>query len=261
MYNIAYIAKSALADLDAVDNREYQRMVKYAIDGFRKLRLAGLMPQTNKTIRVDISDNNTTWLPDDYVDFIKIGINCNGKILNLDYNEKLFGNLNPNSTNNDCNCTSLANMQDYLCGCEGDAPDGWWAWWYSYPTWLDGAFYGGYYGYGSAVYRGGYKIDLRQRIIFFDSWIKATEVILEYESNGIEGDSTIIPESAIPVLLAWVHYKKNQHNPNLGTRLSLQPYYQEYIQELKAFRARQLSMTAHDWRQMYLETFSQSPKR
>ena len=94
MYNISYIAKSVLADIDAVDNREYQRIVKFAIDGYRKLRLSGLMGQTNKTIKLQINTNNVAYLPDDYVDFIKIGINCNGNLLNLDYNEKILGTIN-----------------------------------------------------------------------------------------------------------------------------------------------------------------------
>ena len=258
MYNISYIAKSVLADIDSVDNREYQRIVKFAIDGYRKLRLSGLMGQTNKTIKLQINTNNVAYLPDDYVDFIKIGINCNGNLLNLDYNEKILGQINENEA--DCEYSSLSEMQDVLCGCK-NKPNGCSTWWYSYPTWLDGQFYGGYYGYGSSVYRGGYKIDLNQRIIAFDSWVKSHEVILEYESNGIEGDSTIIPESAIPVLTAYVHYKKNMHNPNLQTRLAIQPYYQEYIQELKGFRARTAAMTAHDWKQIYLDTFRQSVKR
>ena len=67
MYNISYIAKSVLADIDAVDNREYQRIVKFAIDGYRKLRLSGLMGQTNKTIKLQINTNNVAYLPDDYV--------------------------------------------------------------------------------------------------------------------------------------------------------------------------------------------------
>ena len=50
MYNISYIAKSVLADIDSVDNREYQRIVKFAIDGYRKLRLSGLMGKQIKQL-------------------------------------------------------------------------------------------------------------------------------------------------------------------------------------------------------------------
>jgi primosomal replication protein N len=263
MKNIGYIAKSCLADLGAESMENYRRFVKYAIDEYRELRLSGLIEGVNKTVLLDISENNIAYLPDDYVDFIKVGVNCNGVFLNLSYNDKLLGQINTNSA--DCACPSQQEQQDTLCGCGGNLAMaegyGWGAWWYSYPTWLDGTFYAGYYGYGGNVYRGGFKIDFAQRIIAFDSWVKSQQVIMEYQSDGMEGDSTLVPESAIPVLIAGVHYRAQKHNPNQRTRLALQPFFNDRMQALKSFRARAAAQTAYDWKQMYLETFSQAPKR
>ena len=263
MKNIGYIAKSCLADIGAEDMSLYRKFVKYAIDEYRQLRLSGLLPISNTTTILEINENNIAYLPDDYIDFIKVGVNCNGVFMNLSYNERILGNINLNSAG--CDCPSQQAQQEMLCGCNGNLDNasgfGWGLWWYSYPTWLDGTFYGGFYGYGGNVYRGGFKIDLKQRVIAFDSWIRSQQVIMEYQSDGLEGDSTLVPESAIPVLQAAVHYRAQKHNPNLSTRLSLQPYYQDYTQALKGFRARSAAMTAFDWKQTYLATFSQSPKR
>lgn len=263
MKNIGYIAKSCLADIGAEDMASYRRFVKYAIDEYRELRLSGLMPISNITTILEINENNIAYLPDDYIDFIKVGVNCNGVFLNLSYNEKLLGNINGNDAG--CECPTQQQQQELLCGCGGNAENaanyGWGLWWYSYPTWLDGTFYGGYYGYGGNVYRGGFKIDLKQRIIMFDSWIRGDSVVMQYQSDGLEGDSTLVPESAIPTMIAAVHYRAQKHNSQLSTRLALQPFRDDYIQAKKGFRARSAAQTAYDWKQMYLETFSQAPKR
>lgn len=53
------------------------------------------------------------------------------------------------------------------------------------------------YGRGEGGYRAGYKIDFENRQIVFDQYLKATEIILEYKTQGIDDKgNAIVPKDA-----------------------------------------------------------------
>lgn len=258
VYTLDYCVRTALADRGESDLDKYQQFFNFAIASYRRLNLAGLLP-TVKSVMLEVDPNtHTAELPDDYVSFIKIGFCKNGHVVNLDYDEDLCTQaqlgLNPND---DCDSCAV-NIESDLNAIASDCTDGLGAWWY-FPYYFNDAWYGGLYGYGSARYRGGYKIVGNQ--ICFASNVTAERVLMEYKSNGIDGANTIIPEGAIDVIVSHIHLKAVTFDKNRNTRLDIVPYQQNYNMAVRAFRARHCALSAHDWKLAYLSSFSQSVKR
>lgn len=265
-YDLSYCVNMALADMGETNTSKKQQLLNFAIAGFRRLNLAGMMP-TTKTVLLDIDPNtNTAILPDDYVEYLKVGlcVGCEGKgiggFVNLTYNPNICSNIQGGFVNDGCECDQeslITTMDNVACGCTGDLPASWWY----YPYYYNGAMYDGVYGYGSGQYRGGYNIFKEQNKIAFDSYITAQKVLLEYMSNGMAGENTLVPEGAVGTIITWIHYQRVLHSSDRKTRLDINPYKSAFNSEFIGFRARNASMTLFDWKQTYLESFRQTIKR
>ncbi len=265
IYTLDYVVNACLADTGETSTRYKQQFLNYAVQGFRRLNLAGMMP-TNKTVVLDIDPNtNTAVLPDDYIDYIKIGlcVGCGSKgaghFVNLTFNPNICNNAQADFFNDGCECNEqsiITDMNNVACGCT----DGMAAWWY-YPYWYGGVAYDGAYGYGAGNYRGGYNIFPEERKIAFDSYVTGEKVIMEYTSNGMAGIGTIVPEGAIGTLRAYVHWQRVMFSADTRTRLAVQPFKQLFDMEFKGFRARNAAITLHDWKETYYASIRQTVKR
>jgi len=256
-YTLDYVVSVVMADIGETSTRYKQQFLNYAIQGFRRLNLAGMMP-TNRTELLDINPNTMTApLPLDYVSYNKVGLCVNGAFVNFTLNENICNNIQvPQSECEDCQTSIMTDMANVGCGCTSGMD----TWWY-YPYWYGGQWWDGTYGYGAGNYRGGFKVFEEQRVIAFDSYITADKVLLEYTSNGIAGAGTIIPEGAIGTLVAWVHFQRSLHSPDRTTRLDVLPYRQQFNAEFTGFRARFASMNLASWKELYYQTLRQTVKR
>jgi len=264
IYSLDYVVKSVMMDLGETSTRHKQQLLNFAIQGYRRLNLAGMLP-TTKTILLDIDPNtNTALLPKDYIDYLKVGlcVGCqNGKgmggFVNLSYNDAICGNFEREGLDT-CGCAEsfITEANNVNCG----NTDGMQAWWFM-PYWYGGGWYDGSYGYGAGNYTGGFKVFKEQGIIALDSVYTGEKILLEYMSNGLAGLGTIVPEGAIGVLTAWVHFQRVLHSQDRTTRLSVIPYKQQFNSEFMGFRARNASMTLHDFKQIYYRSMRQTIKR
>lgn len=245
-----------MADVNATDMKYYQPFFNWAVAAYRRLNLGGLMP-TNKSVMLDIDENtHTATLPDDYVDYIKVGICRNGVVINFDYKEDLC-TQEQLAAESVCDC-STEQIESDTANISGGCTGGMQSWWW-YPYLYNGAYYGGMYGYSAGRYRGGYKIIGGK--ICFDSHVTADRVLLEYKSNGISGAATVVPEGAIDCITTFIHLQRVKFDKDRTTRLEISPFQSDHNHALLAFRARTASLTAHDWKQLYLRTLRQSIKR
>lgn len=262
-YTISYCVESVLADLGETSRRHYQKFLHYGIQGFRRLNLGNMVDTTIKTAMLDIDPNTKTAnLPDDYVDFLKVGYSCNGMIINLDYSDKLRFELSDNVFPDACDC------QDELNQCQqyAYAPNDGFAYpfatsvWFYNSYWRNGQFNAGIYGQGAGVYRNAYRINKEKWQVQFDSYIKADFVIMEYISNGIDCADACIEESLIPAITAYIHWKAALYDP-VKNRLEAQMYERLWKQEVRGVIARKSAMSAWNWRQAWRETLNAQPKR
>jgi len=220
--SLGYVVYQALMDLQLPFSPNYERFLHYAIKGYREMNLMGLMP-TIKAVQLEVNQNtNTVKLPDDYVDYLRIGVCCNGIMINFVVNDEIcLDNGIPNAC---CTGEDVQNDISALCNVynqnNGNCNDcnpygGVWQW----PSYTNGYWNYGIinYGIGPGTYKGGYRINREMGIIQFDSCVKAQTVTMEYKSNGFSSDgNAVITEDVIPALNAYIHYQ--------NCRFSRDPY-------------------------------------
>jgi len=263
IYDLHYIVSSVMADLGESDNSKFIRYLKWAIDGYRRLNLAGSLPQTIKTVRLPMSASNTIDLPLDYIDYIKIGVCVNGYIVNFDHHPDMC--IGEAKYKKDA-CGDEEVMQTLATYSNGDfAGDGLINWRYL-SHFHNGQHVAGYYGLGEGFSGRGYGIDIASRKIHFSSYVEVDEVILEYKTKGIDHTgNAIVPEGALSALTNFVHWKRESFN-NVGKMKKAdigQALYwkNEFQDEWKAMVRRSNAMTQQQWLSVIRGSIHQLPKR
>ena len=120
LYTLDYCCNSVLADLGLPKGKEYIRFLKWGVDGFRRLNLAGQLP-TIKSATLAIDPHTmTARIPDDFVSLIKLGVCCHGHLINFDIDNSLC--LRKPNQINTCPCTAEEINQtiNQYCGCDGE---------------------------------------------------------------------------------------------------------------------------------------------
>lgn len=266
--SLSYVVKSCLADVGYQEGAYYMQFLQWAVNGYREMNLVGLMP-TIKTVSIPI--NQTTMsapLPKDYIDFIRIGVCCNGIFINFDYNDEicLTGDTLPAAC---CSSSQIANNISCICnavdasqvngqGCCNDANG------FGFGGWYWGAFNGWQnystqnFGIGPGYYHGGYRINTQLGTIQFDSCVKAQSFTMEYKSSGFDNmGEALIPEGAIPALKEFVHWSRcrfsrgDSPNDRALLRREATDFKRRYLVLMDDFNHRQNALTKFD----YLDIF------
>lgn len=264
-YTLSYVVNSALADLDETSTRHYRKFFKWAVDGYRRLNLGNLVDNNIKTVRLEIDHNtNSAELPSDYINYYKVGISCGGVILNMDASDALQIPITPDP----CDCKNdfeqcrnlLANGGGYDSSVL-PASLGAWNYWYYTPYYHNGQYTAGFYGQGAGTFRGAFRIDATNGRIIFDSYVNKIDfVVMEYQSNGLGDCDTVIAETVIPALKAYLHWQRCLFSAD-NSRLEAQNWKKIWEQEVRGVVARQAAMTKHEWINTYRHTLRATPKR
>lgn len=243
-----YVVASVKADLE-IDNTTHDfKFSKWAMDGFKELAFANIEHRGFKTCRLPIFYDPHTWtqrvnLPDDFIDYYKISLWFNGKLINLDandeidmsspvldccgdeLNQKFWGNLNQCCTEQapcpPANAPCAGAIVPTYQNCDvvglnggnwGPGNTGYWGWWGYAPFWSNGQFVAGMYGRGAHRYRGGYRIDWEKRQIVIEECLvangKICEINLEYKTNGLGDGNFVINDGVENCLRYYVHWQR-----------------------------------------------------
>ena len=256
---LSFCVYSVMADLDEVSQRNYEKYLKWAHDGFRRLNVGNLLENTVRTVKLEVDENTKTAnLPADFVNFIKIGYSCHGVIINLDSNPELKLSGEPDV----CGCQEdIEQCQLIAQGFTGSQTGVYTGdWWYYNSFWHNNQFVGGLYGLGAGTFRNSYRIDWHKNQIQFDSYIKADYVILEYIATGLNDGDAVIQEDVVPCITNYIHWKRVSFDTKIN-RLEAQMWKRNWEQEVKGLAARNNALTVHDWRQIWRKSMKQIPKR
>jgi len=267
IYDLKYIVANVMLKADTLDERSYPYLLKHAINGYRKLNLHGLIQQTVKTARIPLDPaTNIANLPSDYVDYFKLGVvykwwdgTCHvERIINIDYNPNIVGVGGEMPNYCECPCTPDA-FNSQVANYD-PAQYGWQTWLYYAPRVNNGQYTAGIYGEGGNIYRGGFIIDLPNRIIRIGSFIsRVDEIVLEYKSTGISDmGNAIVPEGAIPALIAYVNWMSYLEKEKLQLAREHMSIFQS---EASALNMRNNAMTEKDFYTLIRQSFIQIPKR
>jgi hypothetical protein len=259
VYDLNYCTASTLADIDKTESKAYLRHLKWANDAFRRLNLADGLP-TMKTVTLEVDQaTNTVTLPNDYIEYSKIGLCVDGVLLNFDLNDSLC--LDSASPTSVCTCSDEEISTAISTCCNGGVVDG--SWYYPYySSWHNGQFVAGIYGVGAGFNRGGYKINLEANKIQFDSCVTATEIVLEYKSSGLSSDgNAIVPQTAIPPILAFIHWKRCLFSKDPFEKRDAEAHRRSWVAESSAMIKRKNTLTYTEWLQLFRKLTYQTPKR
>lgn len=196
--NIAYLIPLKQIVFEYLDESmqsrdQYRRMFPIAMRGIIDLGLDVFF--SSKTCRIDIDSNMTAKLPDDYIQYIRIGVlNSNGEIATLIRNDNLSNYVDlaydRTSRNVDNSVSSNFGMyQQFFYNYSFDMP-------------IMNLF--GVPGSGQPV--GYYKIDTKNNVILLNNDYSYGYLILEYLSLPCDDDFKV-PVQAREALLAWMAWR------------------------------------------------------
>jgi hypothetical protein len=220
-------------DLGRDSLHSYDRLLGFALRGVKKIAFDAA--RGVKTVSIDLLPNKTIQLPDDYVDYVKIGIQQGDKVLTF-------------TCNNDLALLRPTERDGETFNTPEDAPKiGEGVWFYNY---FDGTHTGRIYGYGSGRNPIGYfRVDREKCNIAFSGDVEASCIYMEYITNGLSCDcNTTIHPFFEETLIAWIlwHYHKSKDNISLARMEETR-----YKEELRLARRKFTGFTKKD----LMETF------
>lgn len=255
VYDLHYVVQSVMADLSINDMTKYETFLKWSIDGFKRMGLAGVLP-LRRTVKLPVDDQNICYLPPDYEEFQRIGICWEGTWLTFDINDNICP---PDDSPCVCSKEDIVTAQRAATLGNFDYFQNY----YHFPGFFhNGQFTSGFYGLGEGFFGAGYKLDEPNRRIMFDSYVMADEVLLEYKSNGIDDDgNAFVPGAALPAITNYVHWKRCTFSIKRDDRESLTHFQQQFWKELRAYNKRRLSLNITEFYRTLRKGIHMMPKR
>ena len=203
-----YVKLSALVNMYIDESRQtskdFRRLWSLAFRGLTDLGLD--VTWQPKQALINVNANLTVTIPDDYLDWVKIGMfNSSGELATLKVNEQL-------TTYKDTSPTRLADTASQI---GQDIESLQFPYWYGY--WADTG-YEHYFGAGSSLIQAGEcKVDAQNNVILLDRNFQYPQIVLEYISSPLMDDDYTLDFKAQEAMIAWLRWKDIQSLPS--TRL------------------------------------------
>lgn len=174
-------------------NHKYFKLFHLAFRGMDNLGLDFFYQI--KSLKLPINANMTVTLPNDYMNWTKVGVlNAQGEIIPLYYNDKLatYADLLPNR---------VEKVTDDTLGLSEWGANTWCNYWNGYS-------YTNIYGVPSgAPFVGGFKVDTANGVIILEERFRYDYLMIEYVSSPKEGEDYYVPVQFREALIAWLGWK------------------------------------------------------
>lgn len=247
---LRYIVRNMQNRFQSYSNIDFQHYLQLVIDAVSYLNNITL--DTIETSWITIGDTNALELPNDYLDYVKIGVvDANGRVWTL--------TLNPELVRYPLETCGLP-LDKVLNGTIGQFPN-------QYPIpeqgyWFTSAFHYGntipvQYSLGGGFNKGYYNIDRQGRYLLVSGLPKGTVICLEYKSTGVKiGETTYVPRQAMEAIIAWVMMTKQAH----GMQASVN-WEQKFYTEEALLANLEYTRTAEEYKDLFYSVWQQGPKR
>jgi hypothetical protein len=235
----------------------------FALRGLRELGFDMLKVIRSLKLSVNTA-NNTAELPDDYVDWSKVGIVGGdglvyvlGENKNINYSQKYSTS---SGSTYDADGDGLLDREDDKTGGStggGAVDDGFGS--YIFRNYVYGNNQGQLYGMGGGRYQGEFRINLDQNRIEIKSNSNVTDLVIEYVADEARSSNPQVHAYAEEALIAYIYYK-------LVERKAAVPYNekmrarQEYYNERRKANARMKSFTKEEALKTIRKNYKQAPK-
>lgn len=242
----------------------------------RNLALRGLRElgfDMNKVIRsikllVNLS-NNTVDLPEDYVDWTKIGVVSDGGIIyvlgenkNINYSQSyLYDSLgNKADYDNDGvydRADSKGATNSGSPSVDSSIEEGMES--FVFRNYVYGNDYGGIYGIGGGHTYGQFRVNLDQNRIELENNNNINEVVMEYVADEARSSNPRVHVYAEEALRAYIYYRMVERKSSVPANEKARAR-QEYYNERRIANARMKSFSKDELMRTIRKNYKQSPK-
>jgi hypothetical protein len=192
--SLKYVVMQVFDDMEVYSQRKYRHYLNIARNGLVELQTHVI--KDVKTVQLDIDpDTGIVSFPDDYLYFTSIGVIRNNQMYPIVRNDSI-----PMSTGDSC----AEESNDYKT--------------VKYQTGVKGHYTGKMYNATGGNYYVKYRLDHKNRRIFFQGYNPSDKIHMEYISTGVPADSSevMIPRYIVAALKEWIHWKKIEYNPTVA---------------------------------------------
>ena len=236
--SLSSIVKGAMIDVGETTLHKFPKFLQWGIESFRDYTFDSA--QEVKTVSLPMNNLKQIVIPDDYVDWVKIGIQCGDKIKVLYVNDDI-ARIHPTD---DCGCPIPFKDDCNFNELNVDALAYGGYYFFNYNQY--GEFLGGLYGYGGGYHEHGFTVikEASPPVIQLDGRINNTMIYMEYISNGFNpcGETLVNPYFA-KAIKEYIHWRRLHFSGNIAAAAEAERI---YYNELHKARYRQMAPTISD---------------
>ena len=248
-----------LSEDDYVSNVADYHVHQLALRGIREMGF-DVMKRV-KSLSLPVSDNNTVALPDDFVDFLRVGIAGpsgaisvlkENKNINISREYVLDANSNPIDSDQDGVNDRVDSTKTTITGTNNLDN-------YRDRTYLYESSEGRNYGAGGGKGVGYFRMNYEQNRIELNSEVNVEDLVIEYIADEARSSNPSVHLYAEEALRQYIYYKLVQRKSNvpMGEK---QIARQNYYNELRIAKARMNSFSKEEALNVIRKNFRQSPK-
>lgn len=250
LYTLDKVVRSALADKQ-YPMHFYLQFLTYGVDALRELNMDVM--QDVKSVRLPINSYNAAFLPNDYVDYTRVGNEMGQYISPWGEKKESFNRLNK--------FDSQGNKVDYgdVEAENGILPNNWEGFWYSSYVNDKGEHLGRIFN-NRPGYRESFVILRERGEIQLDTSYTGTEIVMDYISDGtsLTASNSIHPY-AISTIKAYIFWKQKSHGRQYGIGERREAA-DEYYNQLRTLRARMNNIDVNDIRRSLSSSYGPTIK-
>jgi len=245
-----------LSEDDYVSNVQDYHVHQLALRGIREMGF-DVMKRV-KSLSIPVSDNNTVSLPDDFVDFLRVGVAGQGgavHVLKENKNINIAQELITDSSGNtvDGNGDGIADVQNRTTGAVNTGTQA------TNSPFLYESSTGRQYGAGGGKGAGYFRMNYEQNRIELNSEVGVTDLIVEYIADEARSNNPSVHLYAEEALRQYIYYKLVQRKSNVPAS-EKQMARSNYYNELRIAKARMNSFSKEEALNVIRKNFKQSPK-
>jgi hypothetical protein len=237
----------------------------FALRGLRELGFD--MLKVIRSLKLTMNpNNNTVELPDDYVDWSKVGVvGSDGLVYVLGENKNINYSQKYSDINNityDADGDGLLDREDSKGASDGtisagSLDDGFGS--YIFRNYVYGNAQGQLYGFGGGKYKGEFRVNLDQNRLEISTNSNVSEVVIEYVADEARSSNPHVHVYAEEALISYIYYKIIERKAGVPAAEKARAR-AEYYNERRKANARMKSFTKEELLRTIRKNYKQAPK-
>ncbi len=247
------VVLGALADIGEPGTHYYDRFLHWSLECLQDFHMDSA--QEIKTVMLPMTALKQVALPNDFVDYTKVGIRCGDRIKTL----SVADNISMLLPTNDCGNPVAMDTCDCTVNTLPSIDTGGY---YFFNTFnIYGENLGAIFGHGGGYNKRGYfQINREDWVLQFTSEVNNTEIYMEYISTGFTpNESSVVNQYAKKLIKQYVHWKRAcfKSGPASGDALGWE---KQYDDEYRRVRLRLADFNIRDFYELSRRNIGQAPK-